>query len=273
MEIEASEKVQVDGATISYRRIGSGEPLLMLNGFAATSADWDPSFIDRLAASHELVIMDNRGVGGSSDDGEPFEISRLAEDAERVVEALGFASVSVLGWSMGGFIAQTFASHYPEATKKLVLLSTDPGSPDADRTSTAIWSQLIDMSGTPHEQARCLLALLFPADVAESFYRQFGDIIAAARAQLSPDVVKRQAAAMNGWHRMGLGSRVREIQVPVLVATGTEDIVIPPSNSLKLANTIRGAWLAQFPHGGHAFIAQYPRILAALINSFLEVEM
>jgi pimeloyl-ACP methyl ester carboxylesterase len=272
MPIEALEKVEVDGATISCRRIGSGEPLLMLNGFAATSADWDPSFIDRLAASHELVIIDNRGTGGSSDDGQPFEISQLAEDAERVVEALGFAAVSLLGWSMGGFIAQTFASHYPEATKKVVLLSTDPGGPDADRTSTAIWSQLIDTSGTPDEQARRLFALLFPADVAESFYRQFGDLVATARARLSPDLVKRQAAAMDGWHRIGIGSRVREIRASVLIATGTEDTVIPCSNSLKLANAIRGAWLAQFPHGGHAFIAQYPRTLADLINSFLEVE-
>ena len=174
---------------------------------------------------------------------------------------------------MGGFIAQTLASQHPEVTKKLVLLSTDPGGPDADRTSTAIWLQLIDTSGTPHEQARRLLALLFPADVAKSLYRQFGDIVAAARARLSPDLVKRQAAAMDGWHRVGIGSRVREIRVPVLIATGTEDTVIPSSNSLKLANAIRGAWLAQFPHGGHAFIAQYPRTLAALINSFLEVEI
>lgn len=271
MEMEASGKIQVERATIAYRRIGNGEPLLVLNGFAATSADWDPSFIDRLAASHELIIIDNRGIGSSSDDGQPFEISRLADDTECVVEALGLNRVNVLGWSMGGFIAQMFALHCPEATKKLILLSTDPGGPNADRTSTAAWSQLIDTSGTPHEQARRLLALLFPADVAESFYRQFGDIVAAARARLSPDLVKRQAAAMDRWHRVGLGSRVRQIQVPVLIATGTEDTVIAPSNSLKLANAIRGAWLAQFPHGGHAFIAQYPRTLAALINSFLEV--
>jgi pimeloyl-ACP methyl ester carboxylesterase len=271
MAMEASGKIPVDGATISYRRTGNGEPLLVLNGFAATSADWDTSFIDRLAASHELIIIDNRGIGGSNDDGQPFEISRLAEDAVRVVEALGFARVSVLGWSMGGFIAQTLALQHPETIQKLILLSTDPGGADADRGSAAVWSQLIDMSGTPHEQARRLLALLFPGDVAESFYHQFGDIVAAARAQLSPDLVKRQTEAMDEWHHLGLGSRLREIRVPVLIATGTEDRVIPPSNSLRLANAISGAWLAQFPHGGHAFMAQYPRALADVINSFLEL--
>jgi pimeloyl-ACP methyl ester carboxylesterase len=77
---------------------------------------------------------------------------------------------------------------------------------------------------------------------------------------------------MDAWHRNGVASQLREIRVPVLIATGTEDIVIPASNALKLVNAIPGAWLAQFPHGGHAFVAQYPRALADLINSFLAVE-
>jgi pimeloyl-ACP methyl ester carboxylesterase len=111
--------------------------------------------------------------------------------------------------------------------------------------------------------------LLFPRDVAECFYRQFGDIVAAARAQLSPDLINRQAAAMDAWHRTGVGSRLREISAPVLIATGTKDVVIPSSNALKLVNAIPGAWLAQFQGGGHAFMAQYPRPLADLINAFL----
>jgi len=74
---------------------------------------------------------------------------------------------------------------------------------------------------------------------------------------------------MDAWHRNGLTSRLRDIRVPVLIAIRTEDIAIPASNALKLVNTIPGAWLAQFPHGGHAFMAQYPRALADLINRFL----
>ena len=74
--------------------------------------------------------------------------------------------------------------------------------------------------------------------------------------------MNRQVAAMDAWHQNGVASQLRGIRVPVLIATGTEDIVIPASNALKLVNAIPGAWLAQFPHGGHAFIAQYPRALA-----------
>jgi pimeloyl-ACP methyl ester carboxylesterase len=111
----------------------------------------------------------------------------------------------------------------------------------------------------------------FRAQIVESIYREFGDIVAAARAQLSPDLVNRQAAAMDAWHRTGVGNRLREMNLPVLIATGTADIVIPPSNALKLVNAIPGAWLAQFKGGGHAFMYQYPRPLADLINNFLEL--
>ena len=269
MAAESLARIQIDGAQIGYRRIGKGRPLLVLNGFAATSADWDPSFIDSLASSNELILVDHRGIGGSTDDGKPFDIAQLASDAARVIETLDLERASVLGWSMGGFIAQMLALQHPDRVSKLVLLSTDPGGADADLASSAVWSQLIDTPGTPHQQARRLLSLLFPSDVAESFYREYGDIVAAARAQLSPDLVNRQAAAMDAWHRNGVGGRLREIIAPVLIATGSEDVVIPPSNALKLVNTIPNAWLAQFPGSGHAFMAQYPRPLADLINCFL----
>jgi len=269
MAAESLARIRVEGAQIGYRRVGNGRPLLVLNGFAATSADWDPSFIDGLASSNELILVDHRGIGSSTDDGKPFDIAQLADDASHVIEALGFDRISVLGWSMGGFIAQTLALQNPDRVNKLVLLSTDPGGADVDLASTTVWSELIDTSGRPHEQARRLLSLLFPSDVAESFYREFGDVVAAARAQLSPDLINRQAAAMDAWHRNGVGGRLREITAPVLIATGTEDVVIPPSNALKLVNALRSAWRAQFPGGGHAFMAQYPRPLADLINCFL----
>ncbi len=86
---------------------------------------------------------------------------------------------------MGGFIAQMLALEHPHCVNKLILLSTDSGGADADLASADVWSQLVDMSGTPHEQAQRLLSLVFPSDVAESIYRQFGDIVAAARAAIS----------------------------------------------------------------------------------------
>jgi pimeloyl-ACP methyl ester carboxylesterase len=232
MAAESLATIPIDGAKIAYRRIGNGRPLVVLNGFAATSADWDPSFIDVLASSNELILVDNRGIGSSTNNGRPFGIDQLADDAARVIEMLDVGRPSVLGWSMGGFIAQRLALQHPERINKLILLSTDPGGANADLALADVWSKLIDMSGTPHEQARRLLSLVFPRAI-ESIYREFGDIVAAARAQLSPDLVNRQVAAMDAWHRTGIGNREREINVPVLIATGTADIVIPPSKCVE----------------------------------------
>ena len=269
METQSSTTITIDGAQIVCWRVGNGEPLLVLNGFGATSADWHPCFLDGLASGNELILMNNRGIGGSTDDGRSFDITKLAADAARVIETLGIQRIRVMGWSMGGFIAQAVAVKYPDYIDKLVLLSTDPGGSAADRASADVWAELVDTSGTPNEQARRLLFLLFPTDVAKSFYRQFGSIATEARAKISVELLNRQAAAMDAWHRTGLASELRDVRVPVLVATGAEDIVIPASNALKLVNTIPGAWLAQFPRAGHAFIAQYPRALADLINTFL----
>src|SRR2546421_11929099 len=98
--------IPVEGGRIAYRRMGSGRPLVVLNGLTATNADWDPAFLERLASANELVLLDNRGIGASTDDGAPFDIARLARDTAHVIEALELRPPSVLGWSMGGFIAQ-----------------------------------------------------------------------------------------------------------------------------------------------------------------------
>ena len=183
MPNDSSAAIEVDRAKIVYRRLGNGRPLLVLNGFGTTSSDWDPLFIHGLASYNELILLDNRGIGGSADDGKPFDIARLADDAAHVIGTLRFERISILGWSMGGFIAQTLALQHPNRVNKLILLSTDAGGSEADLASSAAWSQLVDTSGAPHDQAKRLLSLLFPSDVAESFYRKFGDIVAAARAR------------------------------------------------------------------------------------------
>jgi pimeloyl-ACP methyl ester carboxylesterase len=151
MASDSIGSIPVDGGRIAYNRLGSGRPLLVLNGLAATSADWDPSFIERLASANELILVDNRGIGASTDNGAPFDIDQLADDTARVIEALEFERVSMLGWSMGGFIAQTLALQHPARIDKLVLLSTDAGGVDAELAPPAVRSQLIDTSGTPRE--------------------------------------------------------------------------------------------------------------------------
>ena len=160
---------------------------------------------------NELILLNNRGIGGSTDDGQPFDIAKLAADAAHVIETLRIECASVMGWSMGGFIAQALALNYADRVDKLVLCRRTREELKRISPHLTCGLELVDTSGTPNEQARRLLFLLFPNDVAESFYREFGDIVAAARAQLSIELLNRQAAAMDAWHHNGVASQLRKI--------------------------------------------------------------
>jgi 3-oxoadipate enol-lactonase len=254
---------------LAYRRTGSGSPLLVLNGFAATKDDWDPSFLEELARKRELVLIDNRGMGESPDDGEAFTIEDLAEDTEETIEALELGRVAVLGWSMGGFIALTLALTRPDVIERLVLLSTTAGGELATLADPDVRERLRDLSGAPREQASRLISLLFPPERAREIDAEFGDAVADARAALSADVVERQWAAMEEWEAHGPAKEVGRISCRVLVATGEEDVVIPPANAAALARAIPGSRRERFGGCGHGFMADHPSALARQICDFL----
>jgi len=254
---------------LPHRRIGTGTPLVVLNGFAATKDDWDPTFLAHLASEYELVVLDSRGMGESSDDGGDFTIEDLAEDVASLIQEIGLGRPAVLGWSMGGYVALALALRHPDLVERLVLLSTSAGGEMATLADEAVRERLRDLSGTPREQATRLISLLFPPERAPEIDAKFGEVVAAARAALPAEVVKRQWAAMEAWERGDLGQDVHEVACPALIATGEEDVVLPPANALALALAIPGSWLARFPRCGHGFMADHPQALARLIVTFL----
>jgi pimeloyl-ACP methyl ester carboxylesterase len=133
----------------------------------------------------------------------------------------------------------------------------------------AVLEQLVDLSPPPEAQARQLLSLLFDDATGAALYPEVGQLVAAARAELDQDVLNRQREALEAWHRDGVVRRLGQLSLPVLVAAGTADRVLPPTNSLILAQAIADAWLLRFPGAGHAFMAQYPGPLSTVINQFL----
>jgi pimeloyl-ACP methyl ester carboxylesterase len=260
---------EIEGRTIGLDRTGAGPPLVVVNGYAATRADWDPTFIARLADGHELILLDNRGMGESSNDGAGFAMEDLAGDVAAVIDRLGLERPAVLGWSLGGCVAQALSLSHPGSVGALVLLSTTPGGEPATRADEDVKARLLDLSGPPREQATRMISLLFTAERAAEIASRFGDVVAAAREALPHDVAEHQAEAMEAWEAEGAGARLGEIKAPALVATGSEDVVFPPANALALAAGIDGAWLARFPNSGHAFMADHPEPLATLIATFL----
>ena len=254
---------------IAWRRIGSGPPLLLINGYAATGSDWDPAFLDGLAGASSVVLPDNRGMGGSATDGTKLSVEAMAGDAVALLDGLGIESADVAGWSMGGFIAQDLASRFPDRVDRLVLLSTDPGGDLAEPWKAGVEERLFDHSGTPQEQAHRLLGLLFPPALAEDVYEKFGDLVAEAQSQLDHEVLAAQQEAIAAWAGSAAAERLASITAPSLVACGSEDQVIPPGNAALIADQLPDSWLARFPGGGHAVMAQEADRLTRLINLFL----
>ena len=117
-----------------------------------------------------------------------------------MLDALGLERTALAGWSMGGFVAQELAAAHPERVSALVLMSTDPGGPEAVRCDPETLAALFGHGGTPREQASRLIALLFPPAVAEGIDEEFGEIVAEARAALSPEALLAQEAAMGHWY-------------------------------------------------------------------------
>lgn len=266
--MEERLQVEVPGGTIGVRRLGAGPPLVLINGYAGSNLDWDPTFLAALGRFATLICPDNRGIGASpAGDGlERLSIESMAADALATLDGLAIDSAPLVGWSMGGFIAQAVALAAPARVEALVLLGTDPGA-GAELGDREAWERLLDYGGSPREQASRLIALLFPAAVAERIDAEFGDLLAKAREQLDHEVLDAQERAMGAWHQRRDTTALEAL--PTLAAAGSLDAVIPPANAELIAARARDSWLARFPGCGHAFMAQEPERVAALIAAFL----
>jgi pimeloyl-ACP methyl ester carboxylesterase len=258
------------GREIGWRSLGSGPPLVLVNGYGGTAADWDPTFLDALATHFEVVLPDNRGMGTSTwgDDAEPLTIASMAGDVLALADHLLLAEFALVGWSMGGFIAQTVVAEAPGRVTALALLGTDPGGPSAVLADPEAWAQLIDSSGTDREQASRLLGLLFPPAVAAELDAQVGPLVAQARGALDHRALRGQEAAMAAWHASEPPA-VPPSPPRTMVACGSLDVVIPPANAALVADR----WSATMPitcEGcGHAFMAQVPVDLASHLVAHL----
>jgi pimeloyl-ACP methyl ester carboxylesterase len=262
--------IEIDGRRFAWRSLGRGPSLLLVNGYAASAADWDPQMLATLGGSFTLICPDNRGIGDSElGDPDQLTIDAMAGDLEALLDALELDRAPLVGWSMGGFVAQALAERSPRRVASMVLLASAPAGPGAVSAEPRDWERLIDHSGTPREQATRLISLLFPPHLAPHIDREFGQLVADARAQLSTRTLGAQERALVAWH-----ARARPVpgaDAPhVLAACGSEDVVIPPENSQLLAARWPASRSESFVGGGHAFMAQEPVRVAKLIEAFVQ---
>jgi len=258
---------QVGDIEIAYKVLGDGYPLVMIMGYSGTMDLWDPQFLENLASQYQVIVFDNRGMGDTTTGTKEFTMEQFAEDTAGLMDVLGIGQTHVLGWSMGTNIAQEVALRYPDKVSKLVLYAADCGGEQAVYPSPEVMKELTDTSGTAEERGERLFKLLFPEEWLQQypdFYKQFPQ----PNEKTSPENIERQTQAMENWQ--GTHDRLPDIRPSTLVATGTEDVLTPPQNSLIIVNRIPGAWLVQIEEAGHGLMYQFPNRFAGIISGFLE---
>jgi pimeloyl-ACP methyl ester carboxylesterase len=259
--------LKVRDIDISYREVGSGNPLVLIMGFTGTIESWVPSFVEPLAARSRVIMFDNRGTGGTSEGTSDFTIEQFAEDTTGFVHALGLEKVDVLGWSMGGFIAQELATRYPDLVGSAVLVSSYCGGEKAIPIDPGIMSGLADMTGSTRDIISRHLKLMFPGKWLKDNAAAVDQLLSLPADFPSVEVIEKQVSAINGWP--GTWSRLPQVKNRVLLLCGTDDIVISPVNSAIMADRLPRCRLVQLEECGHGAIFQEPENCASIIEEFL----
>ena len=275
---DTAENVSVGGpsAAFTYRRFGrqGGVPLVLLNRFRGTIDWWDPEFLDYLAAHHDVIVFDNVGIGYSS--GEPRDsIEGFAEGAIEFIEALGLSTVDLLGWSLGGIVAQEIARCRPELVRKLVVAGSAPGGqiPDAPGLS----EDVLGIMTKAEADADDLLYLFYPAtDSARAagfdHLAKVSRRLAAGGPAVSQEAALAQLAAIGQVSSVPFDkvrSNLEAIKQPVLYANGVHDVMISALASYVAVQHLDSAILVLYSDAGHAFLFQHARAFATEVTNFL----
>jgi pimeloyl-ACP methyl ester carboxylesterase len=271
-EVE-TRTIRINDAKIVYRVYGtkSGTPLVLLSALGFTLDAWDPAIINGLAKYSTVVIFDNKGVGGSSGK-TPATIAEMAHDAISFIKAVGYSKVDLLGFSMGGFIAQQIVETEPQLVNKIILVGTGPQGSEGLSEITTKLSSASQLS--PEEQF--LQGLFAPSDHSQQLGKASFARIQAKKEDhdlpISQETFVAELTAVLGWAQpdpVGF-QRAKAVTNPVLIIGGQYDFFIPVGNELKLYQAMPNSRLVLLPDAGHASFFQYPELFLQEAGYFLK---
>ncbi len=252
--------VSAGGVDFAYRELGpkTGVPVVFLTHLAAVLDNWDPRVVDGIAAHHRVIAFDNRGVGATTGS-TPTTIQAMAADAVTFIRALGLTTVDLLGFSMGGMIAQVIAQTEPDLVRKLIIAGTGPAGGEGITNVTRI-SNL--------DTVRALLTLQDPKQFlfftrTPNGKRAGKEFLARLKERKNNRdksiALTAYVAQLKAIHRWGLEKPfdLSVIRQPVLVANGDHDRMVPTRNSYDLARRLPDSVLVIYPDAGHGGIFQF----------------
>lgn len=268
-----NQSIRVRGIPFAYRDTGpaGGVPLVLFNHWGAVLDNFDPAIIDGLAQTRRVITTDYRGIGGSGGVA-PLTIGEMAQDAIELIQALGFKSVDVLGFSLGGFVAQDIALKAPELVRRLILTGTGPaGGSGIDKVGSVTWPLMF----------KGLLTLRDPK--VYLFFTSTDNGRRAASAYLqrlkarrknrdkgpTPRAFLRQLQAITAWGKQ-TPHDLQHLKTPTLVVNGDSDLMVPSVNSRALAERIPHAQLVLYEDAGHGSIFQHHTDFVTRVLTFLD---
>jgi pimeloyl-ACP methyl ester carboxylesterase len=264
----AMQYADVNGIKIAYGVRGSGPPLVLIMGYRLSSLAWPLDFIEGLAERFTVILFDNRGTGKSDKPTHGYEISNMAKDVFGLLDHLEIARANVLGYSMGGAIAQEFVRQFPGRVLGLVLCATMCGGPRAVYASPSVVRVMRELDGLkPEEIARRIWKVTYSPGYLEN------------HRDLAEDQMRREIAAPTPLHAADLqyqafaefdcSKALPSIQAPTIVLTGDLDQLVSPQNSKLIAGLIPGASLIVIPGCGHRMMWEATDECVGFVTEFL----
>ena len=263
--------VEAKGIRFAYRRFGEarGVPIILNQHFRGTMDYWDPAVTDGLAKNREVILFDNAGVASSS--GEvPSSFPEMGANAIAFIRALGLTKADVLGFSIGGMVAQEIALQAPDLVRRLILVGTGPRGADMAASKSA---EIFAGSYDPPEHL--WLAVHFsPSAAGRAAGLAFLER-KLRRRDRDPEVTELAAAAQ----REAIGQYIAQsdgvldylkgIRQPTLIVQGSNDVIIPTVNSYVLQQNLPNAQLILYPDSNHGSFYQYPDLFLEQAELFL----
>ena len=259
-----TQLLETNGVRYAYRRFGnsSGRPLLFLQHFTGTLDNWDPAVTDPLASGREVILFDNAGIGRSTGD-VPETMAEMAKHVMAFLDGLGLASCDVLGFSLGGVLAQQIAQDRPSLFRRMILVGTAPrGGEDIMHLGKPSLAKPLQ---DPQNKGYAVLQEIFfaPSTTSQAAGAAFITRLMQRKDDREPPsepkVASAQLAAFREWEHF-TGERfadLKSIRHPTLVVQGFEDEMIPVRNSYWLAENLPNAVLLVYPDAGHGSLFQY----------------
>ena len=268
--------VEANGIRFAYRRFGKsgGVPLVFNMHFTGTMDHWDPMVTDGLAATREVILFNNAGISSTS--GEvPASVEEMAANAAAFIKALGLAKVDVLGFSLGGLVAQALTAGTPDLVRRLILVGTGPRGGEGMATLTPE-AQTVFGAAYANPDELWLRVFFTPTEASQAAGRAFLKRFRLRQEGRDPEVNAKvapvQIEAISKWGTPSADALdyLRKITQPTLVINGSHDVIIYTVNSLILQQNLPNAQLILYPDSNHGSQYQYPTLFVADVTRFLD---